>query len=166
MGVSTIDGTIEEVVAGRRAAKVQFFKRIVFRLQDGSSKTIAKAVVHSRLAEHIRPGASGRFYAFTSIDHRGLHGLRDGSGHELFHFPRNNEYLMIGVVAFSALWAAIMLLAIGDVPIIAALILLFGTPAYFLFRKTGMEAKRQFEADGGFVAKATPAPASEAAAGA
>jgi hypothetical protein len=91
MSVSIIDGTIEEAVPGRKAMSVRLFKSIVFRLADGSTKTVLKPVVHSEVAGQIQPGTSGRFYLFAAIDHRGLHGLRDDKGHALMHFPRNQR---------------------------------------------------------------------------
>lgn len=166
MSVSVVDGTIEEAVLGRRAAKVQFFKHITFRLADGGQRSIAKAVAHSQLAGHLKPGASGRFYLFTAIDHRGVHGFRDRGGRALFHYPRNNEVIMLVLVILMALWAAVSLAVIGDVGIIQAVILLLGPIAWFFFRKTRLEAQRQFEADCGYSPASAPAAAPQPVVGA
>lgn len=154
MAVSVIDGTVEEAVPGRRAAKVQFFKHIKFRLNDGTTRSIAKPVVHCELAPHLQPGTIGRFYLFTAIDHRGIHGLCDSQGRAFFQYPRNNEVIMLGLVVLMVLWAAFSIALVGDLGIIPAIILLLGPGAWFLFRKSRIEAERQFAADGGFV----PAP--------
>ena len=45
MGVSTIDGTLEEAVLRRAVGKVRIYDRLKFRLADGSEKSIAKSIV-------------------------------------------------------------------------------------------------------------------------
>ena len=157
MGVSTIDATIVEAEPGRRAARVRFFKKIVFRLDDGTTRTVAKAVVHSSLAGHLQPGAQGRFYLFTAIDHRGLHGFRDRKGGAFFHFPKNNEVLTLFMTIIMGLWVGGALVAVGGLPVLATIFLILGIPAYILFRQTRIQAQRQFEADNQAVVAAQPA---------
>ena len=38
-----------------------------------------------------QPGTSGRFYLYTAIDHRGIHGVRDDEGRSAFAFPRSTK---------------------------------------------------------------------------
>ena len=156
MGVSTVDGELIEAIPGRRAAKVRIFKQIVFRLADGSTKTIAKPNVHADLASHLQPGLRGRFYLFTSIDHRGLHGFRDEHGRAMFHFPRNNEIAMLVCVLLCGLWCGFTIWKFGDAPILPTLIFILGVPAFFLFRNTRKQAARQYREDTSFA----PPPAS------
>ena len=52
----------------------------MFRLDDGSTKTWAKAVVMNNVADLLKPGTRGRFYLYTAIDHRGVHGVRTDDG--------------------------------------------------------------------------------------
>jgi hypothetical protein len=147
MSVSIVDGTIEEAVPGRSALSVRFFKRIVFRLADGGTKTVLKPVVHSRLAEHLQPGTSGRFYLYAAIDHRGVHGLRDDKGQALMHFPRNNEIATLIAALLMGLWVGGALVSVGGIPILPGLVVLLSVPAYFLYRNTRIEAERQFASD-------------------
>ena len=147
MGVSIVDGTIREAVPGRRALGVRFFKHITFSLADGGTKTVAKPIVHSRLAEHLQPGTSGRFYLFTAIDHRGLHGLRDDKGHALMQFPRNNEVATLVAALLMGLWVGAAMLSAGVIPIIPGILVVLSVPAFFLYRNTRIEAERQFASD-------------------
>ena len=158
MSVSIIDGTIEEAEPGRKAMSVRLFKRIVFRLADGSTKTVLKPVVHSELAGQIQPGTSGRFYLFAAIDHRGLHGLRDDKGNALMHFPRNNEIATLVSALLMGLWVGVALVSVGGIPILPGLVLLLAVPAFFLYRNTRIEAERQFASDNQPVSPAAAAP--------
>ena len=165
MGVSIVDGTIEEAVPGRKAMGVRFFKRIVFRLADGGTKTVLKPIVHSQLAGHLQPGTSGRFYLYAAIDHRGLHGLRDDKGHALMHFPRNNEIGSLIAALLMGLWVGAALVSVGGIPILPGILVVLSVPAFFLYRNTRIEAERQFARDQD-PAKPTPAAAPEPAVGA
>ncbi len=165
MSVSTVDGIIESVEHGRRAAKVQFFKKLIFRLDDGGTKTVVKAVVHRELAEHLQVGARGRFYLYTAFDHRGVHGFRGADGQEMFRFPRNNEVLMLIIVPIMLAWVIGALIIAGGVPLLPTLLVLAGTPFFLLYRKSRLEAQRQYENDRAFVPAAREAPAAAAAAG-
>lgn len=150
MGVSAIDGTIEAMVLKRARRNVRIYDPIVFRLADGTARTWTRAVVDAGVAEHLLPGTRGRFYLFTAIDHRGIHGVRDAAGREAYGFARVNETAMLGVTAFCFLWVALTLYFAGDAPIIGTLILILGLPAWFLYRKTRLEAEAQFAADAGY----------------
>ncbi|HWT11518.1 MAG TPA: hypothetical protein VN231_02065 [Allosphingosinicella sp.] len=165
MGVSTIDGTLEEAVLKRVRRNLRIYERLTFRLRDGTSKSIAKAIVEAPLAERLLPGTSGRFYLYTAIDHRGLHGLRDESGQATYAYPKNNEKALLVVIPIMLLWVGVSIAFLGGIPILGGLALLLSVPAYFLYRGTRTEAERQFQADSGHV-PAAPLAASSPAAGA
>lgn len=147
MGVSSVDGVLEEAVPGRRAAGLQIFKKLVFRLDGGGTKTVAKAVVHSDLVEHMQPGLRGRFYLFTAIDHRGLHGFRTADGMEMHRFPKNNERIAYVLLIVCAIWVSLALVLFGGVPILPTILLIIGIPLTILTRKTRIESEQQFAAD-------------------
>lgn len=150
MGVSIIDGTIEEVELKRRRKLASVYSRIQFRLADGSSKTWGKSVVWNNVADKLRPGTQGRFYLYTAIDHRGVHGVRTADGTEVYGFGRVNEYASIGVFVVSALTVAFSIMAIGDAPLLATILLVLSVPMYLLYRNTRVQAERQFQADAGY----------------
>jgi hypothetical protein len=164
MGVSTIDGTLEEAVLKRVRRNLRVYERLTFRLADGSTRSIAKSIVDAPVAERLLPGTSGRFYLYTAIDHRGLHGLRDATGQAVFSYPTNNEKALLVVMPILLLWIVVALVLQGGIPILGALVLLVSIPFYFLYRATRMEARRQFEADSAFAAPSPP-PAAAAPAG-
>ena len=148
MGVSTIDGTIEAVVLKRARRNVRIYERVTFRLADGSSKSIAKAVVEAKVAELLMPGTSGRFYLYTGFDHRGIHGVRDAQGRAVFGFAKANETAMLVVVIIALAMVGAYLAILDALSIWGILLLILGVPAYFLYRRTRLEAERQFQADG------------------
>jgi hypothetical protein len=162
MGVHIIDGTIESLELKRSVMNLRIFREIRFRLRDGGQRTVVKAVTDKDVAIQLQPGASGRFYMFEALDQRGVHGVRDDKGHAVCKFPKNNEIAMGVVVLFSLLWVSATLYSIQDAPIWGTLILLLGTPYYFYLRSLRGQARRQFEADSGYVA--APAAAAPVAA--
>lgn len=147
MGVSILDGTVEEAVLKRSVRNVRIFHHVRFRLADGRTETIVKPIVEANVARLLQPGASGRFYTFTALDLRGIHGVRDDEGHAVFGFARNNETAMIVALLFALAWVAITIVTVQDAPIIGTLLLLLGTPYYFHLRSLRGQARRQFEAD-------------------
>lgn len=158
MAVSIIDGTLEEASLKTARMNLRIYNHLKFRLPDGSEKTVAKSVVDAEVAALLLPGTSGRFYLFTAIDHRGIHGVRTADGKAAFKYPRNNETAMLVVVAIGAL-LILLGLAMGRISIWGVLCLLLGVPAYFLYRSTRGSAARQFESDGGWRAPAAAEPA-------
>lgn len=150
MAVSIIDGTIEEVELKRRRKLASVFSRILFRLPDGSAKTWGKSVVWNDVADRLRPGTKGRFYLYTAIDHRGIHGVRTADGDEVYGFGRVNEYVSIGVFVVSALTVALSVLALDSLPLLAAILLVLSVPMYLLYRNTRVQAERQFRDDSGY----------------
>lgn len=168
MGVSTIDGTLEEAVLKRVRRNIRIYERLTFRLRDGSSKSVAKAVVDTPVAEKLLPGTSGRFYLYTAIDHRGVHGVRDDSGGSVYGYPKNNEKIMMVMIPLLTLWVGAALIFFGGIPILPTVILVLSVPFFFLYRNTRLQAQRQFDSDSGYVpaAAASPPLAAEPAVGA
>ena len=163
MGVSTIDGTLEEAVLKRVRRNLRVYERLTFRLADGTTRSIAKPIVDQALAAHLMPGTSGRFYLYTAIDHRGIHGVRDAEGRAAFSYPTNNEKALLIVMPILLLWIVVALVLQGGIPIFGTLVLVISLPFYFLYRKTRMEARRQFETDTAY--RPSSAPLAEQAAG-
>ena len=95
MSTSIIDGTIEEATFKRAFVKMQVWGLLVFRLRDGSTRTLDKVIIESSLAPYITPGNSGRFYCYAAIDHRGIHGVRTDQGEAHYAFARNNEIVSL-----------------------------------------------------------------------
>ena len=166
MGVSILDGRIEEAVLKRSVRNLRVFHHVRFRLRDGETKTVAKPLVDARVAQYLQPGAAGRFYLYTSIDQRGIHGIRDDKGGAAFAFPKNNENAMLGLAIFTALWVGISIAAVQDAPLIGTLILLLSVPYWLYLRSLRGQARRQFESDRAFAAPAAPRLDPEPAVGA
>lgn len=150
MGVSVIDGTIEQVVLRRRRKLASVYDRVVFRLDDGSAKTWGKSVVWNSVADHLKPGLKGRFYLYTAIDHRGIHGIRTMDGREVYGFGKTNEIISIVIFVTMALTTFLSVTALGRVQYLSLILLLLSIPMYILYRGTRVQAERQFEADAGF----------------
>ncbi len=147
MGVSILDGTIEEAVLKRSVRNIRIFRHVRFRLRDGGTKSVAKPIVDASVAHLLQPGTSGRFYLYTSIDQRGIHGVRDDQGHAEFGFPRNNEIAMLVIMLINLVWVSVALVAMGGVPILGTILLVLSGPYYFYLRKLRADARRQFEGD-------------------
>jgi len=147
MAVSTIDGTLEEVVLKKVRGKNRIYERLTFRLADGGTKSLAKSIVHQDLGPLIEPGISGRFYLYTAIDHRGIHGVRASDGREGFVFGKANETAMLLTVVVGIALIAVNL-AMDRLSIWGVLLIILGIPGYFLYRSTRVQATRQYEGDG------------------
>ena len=150
MGVSTIDGTLEEAVLKRVRRNLRIYERLTFRLADGTTRSVAKAIVDAPVAERLVPGTSGRFYLYTAIDHRGVHGVRDAQGNAACSYPTNNEKALLVVTPIMLLMIVVMLVVRGGLMILPTLVLLISIPFFFVYRNTRLEARRQFEADSGY----------------
>jgi hypothetical protein len=155
MATSIIDGTIEEVEVKRRRKLGTVFKRILFRLDDGTTKTWAKAVVWNNVADQLKPGFRGRFYLYTAMDHRGLHGFRTADGREAYGFGKQNEIISLVIFVMMALLVAISFSAMGDAPLFAVILLVLSVPMYILYRGTRVQAEKQFQGDAGYRPPAT-----------
>lgn len=166
MGVSTLDGTIEEAVLKRSIRNLRIFHHVRFRLRDGTTKSVAKPIVDARVAHRLQPGVSGRFYLYTTIEQRGIHGIRDDEGQAQFGFPRNNEIAILVITLFNLAWVSLSFYMVGDAPLLPTILLVLGAPYYFYLLKVRGEARRQFEADSQYRAPEPPTLAAEPAVGA
>ena len=155
MATSTIDGTVEEAVIKRRRSQGSFYERIKFRLDDGSTRTWAKAHVMNNVGDLLVPGTRGRFYLFTAIDHRGVSGVRTEGGAEAFGMMRTNEYVGIGLVVFNVLITIFYITVMKEdastfARTIAIVLIILGVPMYFLYRQNRLDAEKAFRAEAGF----------------
>lgn len=150
MSTSIIDGTVEEAVPGRRRGGLTVFKSIRFRLDDGSDHTMAKAVVKQAVADELTPGARGRFYRFDALDIRGIHGVRAADGRAIYAFPANNQTAALVLAVVLTAWIAFKLSVDGELPLLAAALLILSAVVWIFMAKGQAEAKRQFERDAGY----------------
>ncbi|HVQ09285.1 MAG TPA: hypothetical protein VMS43_12710 [Allosphingosinicella sp.] len=148
MAVSIIDGTLEAADLKRIRGKTRIYRSLTFKLRDGSSKSVAKAIVHEDVAALLEPGNSGRFYLYTAIDHRGIHGVRDDRGRGVFAYSKAGETMML-VTAGIGVAMLVAFLAMDRISIWPILCIVIGIPFYFLYRQTRAEATRQYEGDKG-----------------
>jgi hypothetical protein len=148
MATSIIDGTLEAAVLKRIRGKTRIYQSMTFRLRDGSPKSIAKAIVHEEVAALLEPGTSGRFYLYTAIDHRGMHGVRDDRGRSAFAISKVNEYAMLWTMVVGIVLVGLYLTD-DKLSIWGLLCIVLGVPLYFLYRQTRAEATRQYERDSG-----------------
>lgn len=152
MSVSTIDGTLEAANLKRRGKSASLFDSVVIRTADGQEKRLGKTIVANAVADAMQPGTRGRFYPYSAIDHKGMHGLRTVDGVAIHEFPGSSERLMLIVLIINvvlligrfALEGKVWLLPLG-------LVVLAGI-VYPLYRKTRIESRRQFDADSGYPA--------------
>lgn len=147
MGTSTVDGTIEAAELKRSARGLSIFNSIRFRLNDGSTRTITKAVAKKAIADELTPGNSARFYLFTGFDLKGVHGIRKSGGAAIYDFPGGNAklFLIMGIV--NLLWITLRVTTQGDIPLLAVALIILAVVGYSLLSKTEREAKQQFERD-------------------
>jgi len=156
MAVRTIDGTLEEVELKNRRKLGSVYSRLLFRLPDGRSERVGKSVVWNNVADHLKPGKSGRFYLYGAIDHRGIHGVRTADGAEAFGFGKQNEIVAIAVLVMAGLTFYLNMndprvTVFDDLIWIITLILLIGAgPMFLAYRHTRVQAERQFREDSGY----------------
>jgi hypothetical protein len=157
MSTSIVDGTVEEVVPGRRRGAINVFKSIRFQQSDGTSRTVTKAVVNQEVADELVPGAKGRFYLFNAFDIRGIHGVRTSEGREVYAFPTNNQrlFLIAGIVSLA--WIILKIAVHSQVPLLGVALLILSAVGWHFMGKGQAEAKRQFDGDGPRTARAAPA---------
>jgi hypothetical protein len=149
MAVSTIDGTLEEAVVKRSLARVISYERLRFRLADGREQVLTRIVAERGLAQRLLPGTRGRFYLFKVMDHKGVCGLRDGSGGAWFAFIKGaeNGMLISTVVGATSLLLSVLLRT--WLTSWAVICLLIGVPMYIVYHSARREAERRFAADAG-----------------
>lgn len=157
MATSTIDGIVEEAVLKRHGSTGSLYERIKFRLDDGSTRTWAKAHVATRVAELLAPGTRGRFYLFTAIDHRGISGVRTADGREGFGVSKLNETIGLWLAIVNVALTLVYVFVLEGVQILALILIVLGIAMFILYRQNRREAEKAFRADAGFRPAAGPA---------
>lgn len=158
MGVSAIDGVIEQVETGRQYKKVTKFKSIVFREDDGGTRTMKNLVALNEIAGHITPGASGRFYTVSALDVKGIHGVRKTDGTAAQGFPAQNNIVIFGILAVVGLASVVLRVSTsGGLPLLGVAMIILGVVGWVISRKASREAAAQFEADAGGIVPAAGA---------
>jgi hypothetical protein len=149
MTTSIIDGTVEETELGRSRGGTTVLKSISFKLDDGSSRTVRKAVVKQAIADELTPGARARFYLFNAFDIKGIHGVRTPDGRAVYDFPASNRKLFLILGIINLVWIVFTLATRGGVPLLGVALLILAGVGWYFMGKGETEAKRQFEADAG-----------------
>lgn len=149
MSVSTVDGSVEAAELKRSRGGLSIFSNIRFRLADGTTKTITKAVAKDSVAERLKPGSSGRFYLFNGFDLKGVHGVRTSDGQSLYEFPTSNAKLFLVLGIINLVWIVFKLAVDGEIPLLAVALIILAIVGYTLMSKTAREAKQQFDQDSG-----------------
>lgn len=146
MTIAAIDGTIVSAELRRSAMKVRIYKSIVFRLASGETKTLEKPIVHSELAPYLEPGTTGRFYTFTSIDHRGVFGVR-ANGQSRMHFPKNNEVIGMWLALIGSAFIALMIAVTGDASLLLVISVVLGFFLWLYNASNRRKAEQYFASD-------------------
>jgi hypothetical protein len=160
MGTSIIDGTIGDAQLKRARAGIAIFSSIRFKLDDGSPRTITKAVLKQSVADEIKPGSRGRFYLFSAFDISGIHGVRLADGRSAYGFPGNNKRVFLIVTIVNILWVFARIAIDGKITFLGVGLAILGTVGFIFMRKGEREAQQQYDSDAGYAAPpAPPAPA-------
>jgi len=159
VATSIIDGTIEEANLKRSFWNMRVFDPVLIQRADGQVENLGKTIVEGNLAYHIVPGAAGRFYRYTTIDHRGIHGVRLDNGEEAYGFARNNEIASIFCILFGGALLAFYLLTGRVVTSWMWPLLVIGFVCLPLYWSSRAAAWKQYAADDGYV---PPVPAEAA----
>jgi len=157
MATSIIDGTIEEAHLKRSFWNMRVFDPILIQRADGQVENLGKTIVEGNLAHYIVPGAAGRFYLYSTIDHRGIHGVRLDNGEEAYGFARNNEIGSIICILMGAALLAVYLLTGTMVTGWMWPLLLIGFVFLPFYWSARAAAWKQYAADEGSVAGVSPA---------
>ena len=147
MATSTIDGTIEEATLKRSFWNMRVFDPIVIRHADGTVENLGKTVVQGELADHIVPGASGRFYRYSTIDHQGIHGIRDVHGAAFSAFPMNNEIASYACIALGVVLLMLHLLGGTSLSAWGPILLLVGVAGTAIYGQARRASRAQFDGD-------------------
>lgn len=147
MSVSIIDGTLESVTIKRKASRIWRLADVVFRRADGALETMTGTVVVTpAMGELLRPGLTGRFYTFKSIDHGGIHAVKPSGGATTMRFPATNETMMAILVGVNIVVAALTY-AIDQQPFWLPIALIpFTGILWFFYRRVRVEAEAQVAA--------------------
>lgn len=147
MGTSIVDGTVETATITRKRKNIAIISPLTFRLNDGGSRTIKRAIVSGLVADLVQPGSSGRFYLSTTMDLKGVHGARTAQG-TAYDFPgRNNKIVFMVVVIVNILWMALRIATDGGLPLLGVALMTLGAVGFFLTQKAQKESKAQFDND-------------------
>lgn len=147
MQAEVIDGTVESATVKRATKKVAIYDSIAFRCADGSERRMAKVAVSPGIAETLKPGTKGKFYAYTAIDHKGLIAVRTADGRSAFAMPSGNERIMLMAMIAGVILFGVMLVSRGSVSILGVALALLGGFAYFSYRKLRVASRARFDAD-------------------
>lgn len=150
MSTSMIDGSVADLEPGRSRGGITVFKSIRFQLDDGSSRTVTKAVVKQDVADELTPGAKGRFYLFNAFDIRGIHGVRTADGRAVYAFPGNNQKLFLILGAINLAWIAFKVSVDGEIPLLGVGLLILAAVGWYFMGKGAKEASQQFDQDAGY----------------
>ena len=149
MAVSTVDGTLESFELRRKTPSISIYRDLIIRDGQGGETKLNKAVAARKVADQLKPGLRGRFYLYSSIDHKGVHGVRLVDGSKVHAFPVMNERVMLLVLVLNCVLLIGRLAIEGKIWILPLLLILLAAVAYPLYRKTHLEARDQFEQDSG-----------------
>jgi hypothetical protein len=151
MGTSIIDGTVTATEVRRKAKDMTIFKSVDFLRDDGTPYSLKNAVTKGGVTEALQPGAKGRFYGFTALDIRGIHGVRTADGRALFAYPGgNNQKIFLMATIVGGAFTAFMVATRGEIPLLAAAGLILGVVGTIFMGKGARETKAQFEGDTGY----------------
>jgi hypothetical protein len=150
MSTSIIDGTVEQAEPGRSRSGTTIFKSIRFALDDGSSRTVTKAVVKQEIADELVPGVKARFYLFKAFDISGIHGVRTPDGRAVYAFPGSNQKLFLVLGILNLAWVVTMIAVRGAVPMLGVALLILAAVGWYFMGQGQAEAKRQFDGDGSY----------------
>ncbi len=152
MATSIIDGTLTEIVAGRSMKnKFTIYKSLTFQRDDGSTEVLKRQVVRPEIADLLKPGASGRFYAFKAVDMKGVHGVRLDDGTSVYAYHASNLKLFPILGAVNLAWIVLMVFTRDSVPMLGVLVLALSIFGFFATRRSMAAAKLQFDTDDGSV---------------
>lgn len=147
MTIETIDGTVETATVKQSNAKVSIYEAIAFRLADGSERRLEKVAVAPAVAPLLQPGAQGRFYAYSAIDHKGIVAVRSKDGRSAYAIPSGNERIMLIAAVVGALWFTGVLIARGDVALLGLVLAVGGAVGFYFYRRTRIESRALYDAD-------------------
>lgn len=150
MAVEIIDGTVQAATVRQSNATVSIYESIVFTRDDGSERRLDKVAVAPAVAAMLRPGAQGRFYAYTMIDHNGLVAARTRDGYSAYKIPSGNEKIMMITAIVGSAWFTI-LLATGGFTILGLLAGILGSIGWFVYRNTRIDIRARYDADNGYL---------------
>ncbi len=150
MAVSTVDGTIQAFDLKRKTPSHSVFRDLVIRGADGKEAKLPKSVVARKVADSIRIGASGRFYLYEAIDHKGIHGVRLADGTSAHGYPVMNERVMLLVLVLNCVLFVGRIAIEGRIWPLPLVLIVLASIVYPLYRRTHLEARAQFDGDKSF----------------